>query len=522
MSPRFLKVALLLACIVSCGAFLLMLALRIKLTATVNSDIGGVEQNVVYALQLMLDGKSPYPDPAALPFYINQYTPAYLYVCYLVALITGAGTHDIHQLYLIGRIWTLLFNILAMLALYRIALKFFRLPQTLAIFLGCASFVFIYRQGFCARADSMMDACMLWAIYYFLDFINGGNLKHIARLWLPFALASLSIFVKQSGVQLPAIMLGFLLFYCPFKTFLRATGIAALLFVVPFAALTLYYGEPFLKHVVGGVDNGISYLWVKNFLWGNGLKTKVILPALICGYILIVRLGLFRGPLSARFLSFCAGSMFLFNAAISFKAGSNIQYFFVFTNLSLLLIVYYFFGRYYTTGEKLRGFYQHAAAVFSTGFVFMLMLANLAHQVNWIKQVEFDQKPVIVAKEKAAARVAAFVRSRLAPGHYVFANLSNEREDLSYCGRRGINNLLYGLCAVPGLDVLDVSTVRSKVFGYTNFSKNLQEGTISHIIEGSPANKSGIPDLDETRSRYFKPVKEMDGYTVYEYTGPAD
>lgn len=508
---------LLAGAVVSLICFVVLFALRLRLAFSETSDIGGVEQNMAFGLQLMLNGQKLYMPPGDLPFYINQYNPVYFFLCYLTALVTDTGPMDLYPMYVQGRLWTLFFNLMSVLAVFQIGRSSFKMPVALAVLLGFSAFIFVYRQGFSLRPDSMMDACMLWAIYAYLRHLAGGQ-RSFQGLILPLSLGVLAFFIKQSGAVIPLIILGFLLTEGRFKRFLHALALVILLVALPALALRAYYGAAFLESAVGGINNGVSLFWVRAFLWGNGLKTKVILPALICGYVLFVRFYIKPGNIQERFLAWCVAALFVFNAAVSLKAGSNIQYFHVFTCLALMLIVQYFFVRVYASdGEKLRGIRHIIPASAALGLVLALVVANTKHQFTWIKLIEIDNKDLVMEKERDAARVAEFVRSEIAPGHYAFANLHNERENLSLSGRRSVNNLLFPLCALPTLDVIDVSVIPIRVFDYALFDRYLITGKISYVIEGTPENVTNMKTFTQIRNRYFQPVKRIGGYTIFRH-----
>ena len=93
----------LLISLVAGATFLAMLLLRLHLVSAYAPELGGIESNVIYTLQRILDGYPLYVDPAAPPYAITQYTPLYYYLCWGVGRLAGVDAANVHHVYVLSR-----------------------------------------------------------------------------------------------------------------------------------------------------------------------------------------------------------------------------------------------------------------------------------------------------------------------------------------------------------------------------------------------------------------------------------
>ena len=66
---------------------LCLIAFRIMLIFTYNGEIGGIDNNFVYAVIRSMAGYNIYPDPEAFPYAVNPYSPLYYNLCSFVGNI---------------------------------------------------------------------------------------------------------------------------------------------------------------------------------------------------------------------------------------------------------------------------------------------------------------------------------------------------------------------------------------------------------------------------------------------------
>ncbi|NIJ53647.1 ArnT family glycosyltransferase [Dyadobacter arcticus] len=493
--------------------FVFTLILRIILAKSHHSDLGGVEQNVIYSIQrLLFDGKI-YTDPGYIPFTITQYTPMYHYICGLVAWICGLDPEtDIYQLYRIGRGANVIINLLLAFIVFRISFRKLNLSIPLSIALGLGCFVCVFRQGFTVRPDSLMDFMIILSVYFFLGYLKDRASGRV-NLILASVVAATVIFVKQSGVQIPVILLSFLVFVGDWK----GLKISLLSFILSFALcagiLFLLYKQVFFLNVIGGVANGIDTSWFIFYVFGNGFKIKILIPAFFVLLITFYRWNIFKADIITRFLCFCACAMLAFAGITVLKSGSNVAYFAPFFTVSLLLFAW-----------QLKALQSQSPTSYYPSIAFTLYFSgicvlNVVHQYKEVKKLEFDNNNQTLTREQLAASVAEYVRTNLKPGEYVFANLNDESIIEESYGRRGINNILFKYCLIPELDIFKSSNVKSGVLGYANFRNAILSKTTKYIIESTtPFHFKIIPDLDKIKNSQYRLAKEIGAYKIYEHT----
>src|SRR6516225_6762764 len=138
--------------------FFSALFLRFFLIGSENTDIGGIEQNVVYSIQKLLYNGDLYSSPASAPFAITQYTPLYYLLCGLFAKIFHLDpSMDIHRIYVTGRSLNLLLNLGNAFFIYKIARRIFDLSSANSKFLFCISFVLSFSFNYAVRPDSLAE-----------------------------------------------------------------------------------------------------------------------------------------------------------------------------------------------------------------------------------------------------------------------------------------------------------------------------------------------------------------------------
>lgn len=528
LAPSFSEAQLLhFSFIFTLFCFMFMLIMRIILIFSPASDLGGgVEQNVIYSIQMLLDNGTLYTNPHFLPFSITQYTPFYYYLCGLTANLTGLDpAQHIRELYIICRTWSLVFNLISALAIYLISRRIFSVNKLVASIISFTSFVFVLLWDIAARPDSLHDAFALWAVYLLLRYLHQSQpaKKNLIILAGAALLSVAAIFSKQSGIQLPIIFLGFFLFTKDW----RSAGFVVLVTAVAFGGLLfLYkslYGEAFLLNVIGGVDNGISLPYFTKYVMGKSLFRLEFIPlALLAAYISIVKMEIIRGTLTERFLCFCTGGMFFFATATALKQGSSIHYYFLFLSLALVLLFKYFVNPPAPSADTLlfknRRFQSQAPTFIYLVYIQVLLAANLMVQYHNVENFRYGETARIRAKrDVAAGQVASFLKENLPDQTeaYVFANLPIQEK---IANRSFIDNILFRYCAIPQLDIFESSTSPSKVLGYSNIEECMRNGKIKFIIEPtSPYEFTILQNFNELKSNNYHLIKTIGPYRILQH-----
>jgi len=477
--------------------------LRLFIVASKGTDIAGIEQNVIYSIQTLLHNGRLYTSPSTAPFAITQYTPIYYYICGLTAKICGYKAYDVQMLYWIGRSWDLLFNVITACIIYRIGTAVLFLSKYKSLFLLVLAFTLTMSHNFAVRPDSLTDLLGIAAIYSYMRYYQQDekHKKSDLRLLLTVFLTALAVFTKQSGIQLILIFGVFTLLIKDWPTLLKLIIFSLMIYgAMLFLFMHLY--SSFLENVVGGIANGIS---IPNFL---SVITKTIVvvsvwPLAVISLFLLLRNNLLlKGNIADRILATCTLGSFVFAIVTALKMGSTPQYFILFVNLSLLLMM--------------KSFQQHIRYKYRLPAYAYLLLMILAYGVSATKLLMYNDHNQSLEKQRyAASRTAAFIKKdqQSMEKKYIFSNVTT---DSTIPSRQSLNNTFFKNCLVPQMDILEYSTGPSKVVGYENLENLIRKGQVEYIIESAPQSKFILlARLESIKTAKFHLVKKIDGYLIY-------
>ena len=487
---------------------------RLILVFSDSNDLSGVEQNVIYSIQHLIDNGKLYSSPSSAPFSITQYTPLFYYLCGFSAELIGFGSENIRELYVIGRLWNIIINFTTAVFIYKIAREVLGLPRNAANFLFGMSFILSLPHNFAVRPDSLHDMFGLVSIYYFLKYSssNKDNLKSYLMILLAVLTSALALFSKQSGIQLIIIFIGYSIISLDYKTCLKLL----LVTVLVYGGFILFFDhiyDSFWMNVVGGVNNGyrIESLF---YILRKGLFIFILLPpTIIFLYFVFSKNLLFKGKPAERLLAISALGTLIFAAATSLKLGSTSQYFTLFLNLSLLLIVLEFYK--ISLAPLSKPFLKYKYIIICCYVIGATLLCGL-YAGNLI--YDFSYKKDIISSRNAANKVIDFISSDRGTDNksYIFADLTN---DATLPSRQNINNFFYQTALVPQLDIVQTSNIKSTILGYKAFEDMLSSGEIKYLID--PEIQTGpviFDNLEKIKKSHFKIIKKIDGFRVYKFS----
>ncbi len=318
--------------------FLAMLLLRFYLVTAYLPELGGIESNVIYTLQRILDGYPLYTDPSRSPYAITQYTPLYYYLCRMVGQTFRVDPANVHQVYILSRATSLLLNLLFAGSVFAILRNIFRVKRSLSLLALVYAFVYLDEESF-SRPDSLFNVLALLTTGLFLKLLIVKDQKKC--LWYLTGASTLSVvavFAKQSAIYLPILLLFYLIFFL--QNF-RWAVIAFLTMSIGFGSLLVLSGQNdfhiFLQNTVQGVNNGASFFWFKKRIMIEHFQKERFLNIL----------GLFTGVFflaqgkshALRFLGLSILGSFVFALVTSFKIGAAPNYFTEFITLTLIATV---------------------------------------------------------------------------------------------------------------------------------------------------------------------------------------
>jgi hypothetical protein len=490
--------------------FLAFLIVRIFIVNSKSADIAGIEQNVVYSTQMLMDKGDLYQSPGNAPFSITQYTPLYYYICGYTAKIIGYGPDDVQVLYRIGRSWNILFNFLTALLVFNIGRSILKLSVNKSYFLFALSFALLFTHNFAVRSDSLTDMLGMASIYFFLRYYRPQEETNSTFLLiLTVLLTALAVFSKQSGIQLIIIFMGISVLLADWKTLIKLILVTILIYG-GFILLFSHLYSSFLLNVVGGIANGIS---LPNFfrVLTHNLVISAVWPLIIISVIILFKdKAICKGSKTNRILSICTLGSLVFATATALKMGSTAQYFTLFINLALLMVMNRL--QHTVIPAPSNWFYKNIRQLFYCFLLLIIVLCGL-YDIKAIYNNSYE--PYLVKQREAASQVVDFIKKdhQSNSPFYLFSNLST---DSSLPSRQVINNVFFKNSLLPQMDILQYSTGPSKVVGYKNLENMLSSGKVEYIIESEPKLSFVLLDhLEDIKKNKFRLIKQIDGYLIY-------
>lgn len=499
--------------ILALAAFLLM---RVLIIFSKGNDISGVEQSVVYSTQVLLNNGKLYLSPGDVPFSATQYTPLYYYLCGLTAKITSTNSDNIQALYTIGRSWNLIFNLLTAFFVYKIGFSLLSLSRNKSYLLFFLSFAFALSHNFAVRSDSLQDLFGVISIYVFLRYLlkNDNTMQSNLLLILTVFVTALSVFSKQSGIQLIIMFTGFCFLQKDWKSVLKLIVSTVIIYGAFLYLFNAIY-PAFFENVVGGISNGAA-IDSLIYVFRKGLFVLIILPLIgITVYLALKFNSAFKGGLKERYMCVLTAGSLIFASATALKMGSTAQYYVLFINLSLLYI--YYMLSMTDKKDQHAVMYNRLKVLFYSYLPFAILLC-VAYNVKLI--LTFDHNPAIENQRFAAIKTAEFIKQDMAVNHsdgkFIFTNLTN---DYTIPSRQRLNNIFYKNCVVPQLDIFETSKGKSSVLGYSRLENMISNGEVAYIIESDPIQRFVLLDkLPEIKRTKFKLIKNIDGYLIYKFS----
>jgi hypothetical protein len=260
--------------------FLIFIIFRLSIVSSYSSDIVIGEDNNVWNIQKMMSGTKLYTNPENYPFEIFQYTPLSQYFTYFTAKIFSLKVgNNVHELFVIGRIYSLLFNILTSFVIFKINDLIFKVSKNVNLVFSFISLIIITYIDYTLRADSLSNLFTMISIFFLFKSLELENFKNIIYTVI-FSL--LAIFSKQSAIQIIVYFVA-IYFIFSFKSmlkFLIVFSLSVLLFSLFFFFL---YGKLFFYSTIVGISNptelklGISLLFDYTKRFGVLLFISIIL-----------------------------------------------------------------------------------------------------------------------------------------------------------------------------------------------------------------------------------------------------
>lgn len=449
--------------------FLLYLVVRVVLIFYPQPNIGGVEINVIYFIQRLLDGQTFYTDPELSPYAIAQYSPLYYYITAGAAKLFGVAADDLYEVFVVNRSISLLLNLIYIFIVFKIASTIFLASRRNSFYAAIIAFIFLEITSF-GRPDSLNHVFFMFSLYAFMRVIvSRSNTEETKWIVLSGLIAGVALFCKQTSVILPGLF-GIwllmekkirLLFVFGFSYFII---ISLMLFLIDILTGSLFL---FYKNGIMGINNGIGLHWfrtviVSDYYYSFGLV--FVLAAIGIFFILIK-----EQTKLARFAILSLLFLFVTLNLVALKFGSNPGYFTEWWTLLFILIA----ARWPGIIEKARVSYSRLPVV-ALSAIIILKLALLTKPLNAI----FIDTPFSKAftQYNEQKKLATKVLHQIQPGdgYAVFCNY--------YTTDYFLSSFLFRHAVMPQMDIVMLASYAQRDYNYEDFVSKLKNGKFKWML----------------------------------------
>lgn len=474
---------------------------RYRLIFFASPDIGGIESNVIYAVQRYMAGYPLYANPEVAPYSITQYSPLYYRLVAATACWTGVRPDELLSVYRVSRVVSLLANGLYALALYGLGNRL-HLKKKIGLLVAVMAFVLLPPQAY-SRPDSVYGLLVMATLYAHLRAIQSGRpVREYGWLMGSVVLAALAIATKQSGVVLPLLMTGYYAFLR--GQWLKAIGLGVLTSILAASFLVGLMPEhdPVLLYanIVKGVNQGMNFPSFKINIIDHYFRTFSMYNAV--GLPLCIWLMQHPKP-AFRWLGWCVLVVFSFSLLSSLKWGSALNYFTEYVALTGII------GALWLDQWTLSAQAQHGVRAVLISAVCWAIVPNIPN-FNWslIFRPNTLSEETYYQQKKVADYLTDSLHLNEADAVFV--------TDYNYAY---LNGFLFRHCIVPQQDMTGIVMYPQRKFDYRNLDKQISQRGIRFLITRVNEASTLFPDLIVAHFRFRRTIGS---YTIYEVISQSD
>lgn len=468
---------------------------RYRLIYFTSPDIGGIESNVIYAIQRYLAGYPLYANPEVAPYSITQYSPLYYRLVAAIAYWVGVMPDELLSVYRVSRVVSLVANVLYALAVYGLCYRLYP-NKKIGLLVAFVAFMLLPPQAY-SRPDSIYGLLVIATLYAHLQSIQSGSLvREYSWLVASAGLAALAIATKQSGIVLPLLITGY---YAIVRgQWLKAIGLGASISVLAAGFLVGLMPEhdPVLLYanIVKGVNQGMNFSSFKINIIDHYFRTFSLYNAL--GLPLCVWLMRHAKP-AFRWLGWCVLVVFGFSLLSSLKWGSALNYFTEYVALTGIMVALWL-DQWTFSSPSL-----NSVRVLLISVVCWAVIPNIPN-FNW--SLVFRPNALSEETYYQQKKVAGYLTDSLHLSRHDAVFIT----DFNYCY---LNGLLFRHCIVPQQDMTGIVMYPQRKFDYRNLDRQINRRGIRFLITRVNEASTLFPDLIIA---HFRLRRTIGSYTIYE------
>lgn len=473
---------------------LCLVTFRFLLVFTYNGEIGGIDNNFVYAVIRSMAGFDIYPDPEAFPYAINSYSPLYITLCSFIGKIFKISIEDPINIYRLCRIVSFTCDILTCIIFFQTIKKATGIKKESALLFTAVFACLLCYLGYTfSRADS------LFLVFYALTLsllISRNSIKDTATISFLALLTTACIFSKQNGIILPLLVAIWLLKTDSLKKAVVYLGIFVLLFIVAIVFYKDLSGHPyFTSHVMHALRNRIDFSWFYVYIFKRYADSLLLLPIYIGVCISFIQFR--KASINEKTLGTIFLIQTLFSLGTSLKFGATAGYFNESFLLSLIII-----SKYISTVDfNNETSYTKKLLPWLLPLIILFTIHVCTQGYLFFIQNQKEKKEVY--KQQVAIR--NYLEPKLDDKYLL--NLGNQNGDF-------FKTLFYKTAAVPNYDAVSCCTLPDKVFDYSRLLNDLQTGKIAFLLM---EEKDTIPEIWGVSLQDFKKDTIISSYNIYRF-----
>ncbi len=446
------------------GCLVVTVFIRYRLIFIANSDIGGIESNIIYSIQRYMAGYALYANPEVPPYSITQYSPFYYQVIAAIGKWINVNPDNTLGIYRVSRFVSLIANSLYALLLFAFSYRFYP-NRKVCLAIAITAFVLLPPQAY-SRPDSIYIVLVIATFYTCLRAIQ-TNQKDKQNRWLLLAIccSALAIATKQSGIILPLLLTSYFAFVHGqwLKAIIIGASIGLLSICFLFGLMPEHNLLLLYVNIVKGVNQGLDWPAFKlniidHFFKTFSLHNSIGLP--LCIWLM-------RQPKSShRWLGWFVLILFWFSLLISLKSGSALNYFTEYVALTGVMAAIWLKQQASRIHKSSRNW-----SLLILSVVFWAVVPNMPN-FNWALALRSDalsESPYYQQK-----KVADYLKDslKLKPSESVFVTNNN------YCY---LNGLLYRNCLMPQQEIVAIMYPHKKL-DYSAFDQQINKRSIRFLI----------------------------------------
>lgn len=487
--------------LLSITTFILYLLLRIILIFYPQPNIGGVEINVIYFIQRLLDGQTFYTDPELSPYAIAQYSPLYYYITAGAGKLFGVGADDLYEVFVINRSVSLILNLIYIFIVFKIASTIFLASRRNSFYAAIMAFIFLEITSF-GRPDSLNHVFFMFSLYAFMRAIV-SRCKTEETKWIILSglIAGVALFCKQTSVILPGLFGLWLLMQNKIRqififvsTYLVVLAVMLLLIDLLTGGLFLFY-----KNGIMGINNGIGLHWyrtviVNDYYYSFGLV--FVLVAIGIFFILI------RDQTKlARFAILALLFLFVSLNLVALKFGSNPGYFTEWWTLLFIILAACWPGIIENTTVSERRLPNVALSA-----ILILKLVLLIKPANAIFIDTPFSKAFAQYNDQKNLATKVLHQIQRGEGDAVFCNY--------YTTDYFLSSFLFRHAVMPQMDIVMLASYPQRDYNYEDFVNKIKNGKFKWMLT---MNHGIQKQFFEIHLDQYRLVDSSNTFHLYQY-----